>query len=429
MRRSMKIHHLRWYICGLLFTATVINYVDRQTLSIVAPLLTKELGMSEIDYANVLQAFLIPYTAMYVVTGILVDRWGTRCAMSVFMVWWSVSNALHMFARNVVDLGIFRALLGIGEPGNFMAASKAISEWYPPRERAFANGMVNAGSAVGAVISAPLVVWITLRFGWRFAFLATGSLGFVWLVAWLYLYRLPELSSRITEDELRHIRNSAESEVPQGAARTGFLALLGYRETWGLLLAGFFSDPVWWFYLFWMPKYLVEHRGFTLTQVGMLAWVPYLTADIGSLAGGLFSGRLIARKWPVLRARSLAMLLSVVLMPLSMVIASTRSSAIALLLICTITFCHMAWKTNLMTLRNDIFPTHIVGSVSGIVSIGSGLGGALFTSLVGHVVERYSYASIFAIMGLLHPAAFVICYLALRKTARRRLNQSAEVCR
>ncbi|MCC6862878.1 MAG: MFS transporter [Bryobacterales bacterium] len=409
----MRIPHLRWYIAALLFASTVINYVDRQTLSIVAPVLTRELNISQIEYANILQAFLIAYTVMYVGSGILVDRWGTRLALAAFMAFWSLSNMLHGLARGAFDLGIFRFLLGVGEPGNFMAATKAISEWFLPKERAFVNGLVQAGAAVGAIIAAPLIVWMMLHYGWRWSFVITGALGFVWLAAWLFFYRLPDRHPRITPAELSLIRE-ARGPVRE-TLRIRWIDLLRYPQSWGLLLARFISDPVWWFYLFWLPKYLVEQRGFTLAQMGMLAWLPYLAADLGSIAGGLASGYLVKRKWTTLNARAAVMLPCAALMPLSVVIAYTPSAALALLVICVVTFCHMAWKTNLVTLTNDIYPVRVVGSVSGIVACGSGLGGALFTNLTGRLVEDFSYNAIFVIMGFLHPLGFLIYRILVRR--------------
>jgi ACS family hexuronate transporter-like MFS transporter len=410
----MKVPHLRWVIAGLLFTATVINYIDRQALSVVAPVLTKELGLTPIQYAGILQGFLYAYTIMYLVSGILVDRWGTRRALAVFMAWWSISNMLHSFARTAGELGAFRILLGIGEPGNFMAASRATSEWYPPKERAFLNGVANSGAAVGAIISAPLIVWLYVRHGWRSMFVVTGCFGFVWLLAWLLLYHLPEKHPLITAAELRLIQGSGDPQKPLQATKTRWIDLLRYPQTWGLFWSRFLSDPVWWFYLFWLPKYLVEQRGFTMVEMGMLAWLPYLTADIGSIFGGLLSGYLVKREWPVLKARSAGMLPFALLMPLSVVIAFTPSRAVTLLIICIVTFAHMAWKTNLMTLTNDIYPTRVVGSVSGLAAFGNGLGGAIFTYLTGHIVQHFSYNAIFVIMGFLHPAAYVIFKLLVR---------------
>jgi ACS family hexuronate transporter-like MFS transporter len=402
------IPNLRWYIAALLFASTVINYIDRQVLSIVAPVLSKELNLSPSGYANILNAFLIAYTLMYLGSGVLVDRWGTRQSLSAFVGWWSVAGLLHGFVRNSLQLGICRFLLGIGEPGNFMASFRAVSEWYPARERAFVNGLVQAGASIGAMIATPLVAWITLRYNWRAAFVATGCIGFAWLAAWRYFYHLPAQHPRISDQEKQLIAEGQVTAPEAPAGHIGFLGLLRYRQTWGLLLSRFFSDPVWWFYLFWLPKYLVDKRGFTLAEVGMLAWVPYLTADLGSTGGGWLSGWLVNRGVPVSKARAMSMLPFALMMPLSFVVGGTSSNTTAMAIICLITFAHMAWKTNLVTVTNDVYPVHVVGSVSGIVAFGNGLGGTLFTWLTGLVVERFGYDMIFAVMGLMHPFAFLI---------------------
>ena len=411
----MKIRHLRWYIAALLFTATVINYIDRQALSIVAPVLTRELHLSPMEYANILQAFLYAYTLMYIVSGVIVDRWGTRLSLGLFMTWWSVSNMLHAFVRSGFGLGVFRLLLGLGEPGNFMAATKVTSEWYPPKERAFVNGLVNAGAAVGAIISAPLVVWLYLRWGWRSAFVITGAFGLVWMVAWLLLYHLPEKSRWITAEELETIRGPERAADNNSLPKQRWVDLLRVRQTWGLFFARFLSNPVWWFYLFWLPKYLVEQRGFNMVQMGMLAWLPYLTADLGSLFGGLASGWLIKRQWAVLRARTAIMLPFALIMPVSIIVAYSKSATTAFVVICTVTFAHMAWMTNLMTVTNDIYPKRVVGSVAGIAAFGNGLGGAIFTGITGYVVQQFSYNAIFVIMGFLHPAAFLLFRLLVNQ--------------
>ena len=410
----MKIPHLRWLIAALLFTATVINYIDRQTLSILAPVLTKELQLTPIQYANILMAFQIAYAVMYLVSGVLVDRWGTRISLGAFMAWWSISNMLHAFARSAVGLGVFRVLLGIGEPGNFMAASKATSEWYPPKERAFLNGVANAGAAVGAVIATPLVVCLWDWMGWRSAFVATGAMGFVWLILWLALYRVPEKHPLITVEELRLIREGQQA-APKGGQRVGWLDLLRFPQTWGLFFSRFLSDPVWWFYLFWLPKYLAEQRGFTMHEIGMLGWLPYLTADIGSVLGGIGSGLLVKRGWDVLDARRAGMWPFALIMPVSIGIPYLASPAAALAIISLVTFAHMAWKTNQMTVTNDIYPVHIVGSVSGLTALGNGLGAAAFTWLTGQIVQHFSYNAVFLIMGFLHPAAYVVFRLLVKK--------------
>lgn len=411
---SFRIRHVRWYIAALLFLATVINYIDRQTLSIVSPVLTKELHISQIEYSNILQAFLVAYTVMYVGGGLIVDRFGTRKSLSAFMAWWSVSNMLHAFASSGMQLGAFRFLLGAGESGNFMAAFKATSEWYPPKEKAFVNGLVNAGAAVGAIIATPLVVWILVRWGWRPAFLVTGSFGFVWLAAWWLLYYLPHNHPYITPGELAYIEEG-QSSAPVETTKLRYRDFFGYPQTWGLLLSRFVSDPVWWFYLFWLPKYLVEQRGFTMVQMGMLAWLPYLSADFGSVASGLWSGHLVKKNWTPLRARTHTLLPCAAVMPLSLLIAFTSSSAVALGVICVVTFAHMAWKTNLMTVTNDIYPVRVVGSIAGVLAFGTGLGGILFTNLTGRIVQNYSYDAIFIMMGFMHPIAYVIFRMLVKQ--------------
>lgn len=410
----MKLKHVRWYIAALLFLASIINYVDRQTLSVVAPMLTKELNLSPIQYSNILQAFLVTYTLMYLGSGFLVDRWGTRVSLAVFMTFWSVSNMLHAFARSAFQLGLFRALLGLGEPGNFMAGFKAISEWYPPKEKGFVNGLQNAGAAVGAIIAAPFVVWLMVKFDWRTCFVITGALGFLWLLAWIPLYRLPEEHPWITPSELALVREGTRSGPGQPVApRVSRVELLKKRQTWGLLVSRFVSDPVWWFYLFWLPKYLVEQRHFTMVQMGMLAWLPYLTADLGSFAGGIGSGWLVKRGWQPLRARKVVLLPCALLMPLSVLVPGS-SATVAMVIISIVTFAHMAWKTNLMTITNDIYPVGVIGSVSGIIAFGSGIGGTLFTNLTGQIVEHHSYTAVFVIMGFLHPVAYLMVRMLVR---------------
>jgi ACS family hexuronate transporter-like MFS transporter len=310
---------------------------------------------------------------------------------------------LHAFARTPFQLGIFRALLGIGEPGNFMAGFKAISEWFPPKERGFVNGLQNGGASIGAIVAAPLIVWLMVKFDWRMCFVITGLFGFVWLIGWLSLYSAPPLAAPVV-------------------VRMPKAELLLLPQTWGLLFAKFFSDPVWWFYLFWLPKYLVEQRHFSMVQMGMLAWLPYLTADLGSFGGGIASGWLIKRGIEPLRARKMALLPCALVMPVSVLIPAS-SSVVAMVLISVVTCAHMAWKTNLVTITNDIYPVGVVGSVSGMIAFGSGVGSTLFTHLTGQVVEHYSYTAIFIIMGFLHPLSYLIVRYFVKNDALESLNR------
>lgn len=416
---NSKPGRMRWGIASLLFLATVINYVDRQTLSVVAPVLTKELNISNTQYADILTAFLFPYTVMYVISGWLCDRWGTRRALAVFMAWWSAANALHALARTAFGLGVFRFLLGLGESGNFMAAEKAISEWFPAKERGVANGLVNAAAATGAIISPPLIAWMTLQFGWRYAFVLTGLLGFVWLAVWLVMYHLPEEHPRISKAELEYIAVGRLQK--HGHAKVAYRELLRMPEVWGLLLARIFADPVWWFYLFWLPKYLSDVRHFSLVEIGLFAWMPYLAADLGSLCGGWLSGRFIASGLSPVGARVRTMTPLALLMPIGIAVNYLPAGP-AIAMVCVVAFLHMAWKTNLMTMTNDIFPTNIVGSAAGVVGLGSGLAGLISTPLVGRIVDWFGYSGVFWVMGLQYPLAMGIVWWLV---ARQRPEQSA----
>ncbi len=386
---------LRWHVAVCLFLATVINYVDRQTLSVLAPVLSDELKITNLEYSYMVQAFLIPYTFMYVPAGILIDRWGTRAGLTVSMAFWSVATALHATASNARHLMLYRFLLGVGESGNFLAAEKAVSEWYPPKERGVANGLINAAAGVGAILAPPLVVWIWHLFGWRFAFVSTGLLGLVWIAPWWWVYRRPPPAALHSE-------------------RLPYTALLRHSQSWGLLFARVLADPVWWFYLFWLPKYLKEDRGFSMAEIGMLSWIPYVAADAGSVLGGMLSGRLVRRRDPI-PARRLAMWPCVLLMPLGVGIAFTPSVALAMALICLATFCHMAWKTNLMTLTNDVYPPGILASAAGLVGLGGGLGGAIAAPVFGTLIDAFSYTPVFIILGFLHPAAMLLVHCTVRK--------------
>jgi len=407
-----KISHLRWYIGALLAVAAAINYIDRQTLSVASSRIKSDLHISQIQYGHTVQMFLLSYTIMYAVSGLLVDRWGVRKSLAIFSCWWSIANMLNMFARTALSLSTFSFLLGMGEPGIYNAAGRATSEWFPPKERAFVNGLVNMGSSVGAVVATPLVAWLILWQGWRFAFLVTGLLGLVWIVPWLLFYHLPERHSRLGDAELSHIR---EGEVVRNQGpRLGIGKLLKRRDTWGLMLVRFLSDPLWWFYLFWMPSFLQEQRGFALSQIAALGWLPYFAAGMGSLLGGWGSNILIVPGRSVLRARLLPMACCAAIMPINLLIPRLSSIASVLTMLSITAFSYMAWKTNLMTLTNDLYPTESIGTISGILMTGSGIGGFLFQWLIAIIAQHFSYNSVFYIIGFLHPAAFIVCYLTVR---------------
>jgi ACS family hexuronate transporter-like MFS transporter len=418
MKKTIK--NLRWYVAGLVFLSTVINYIDRQTLSVLAPRLTKELGLSNIEYGWISQAFLIPYTLMFVVSGVLIDRYGVKLVYGVATVWWSLAAMLHAAASSAFGFGAFRFLLGAAESANFVGAQKVAAEWYPPEERGTMNGLVQAATVTGALVTPPAAVYLAQKYGWRAAFLFTGSLGLFWVIAWVRMYQLPARHPRLGDEELRLIRGGdGAPEERSGEERSGFdfarwLGFFRFPQTWGLLVARVISDPVWWFYLFWMPKYLTEARGLTMAQMASVAWVPYMASDAGSILGGWYSGRLIGRGRHAVAARKTVMLASAALMPAGLLLLLEPSTTLTILIISVALFVHSAWKTNLVTLTVDVFPRSVVASAHGIVATGGGIGGAVFTTLAGYLIEWRSYAPVLALMGVLHPLA----YLCVRRLVK-----------
>jgi len=418
------IKHLRWWIAGLLFLATVINYIDRQTLSVLAPLLRDKFGMTNTDYSRVIFGFMLAYTIMQSGSGRLMDWLGTKRGFSLAIIWWSIAALLHSVANSALHLGFFRFLLGMGEAGNWPGAVKAISEWFPDRERALAVGFFNSGSCIGAIIAPPVVTWIAIHWGWRAAFLVTSLLGFMWLVAWLVFYHLPQHHPNISPSELELIRagqsrpvespTTVSSANPTGQAPGGWLSLLKYRQVWGLILSRMLADPVWWFYVFWLPEYLSRERHFSLEMIGYFAWIPFLSADLGNFVGGGLSGYLIRRGKPVLAARGTVMFFSAATMLVGIPAVLTGNVIPALALISLATLAYSSWASNILTLPADIFPHSCVASVSGLSGTGGAIGGMIFTLITGAVLDRFSYLPIFVAAGIMPLVAASIALWGLR---------------
>jgi MFS transporter, ACS family, hexuronate transporter len=402
------IPNLRWWIAALVFVSTVINYVDRQTLAVLMPRLSKELGITNAEYGLISNAFLIPYTLMFIGSGLLIDRYGTKLIYGIAAVWWSIASMLHALAGSFGGFSTARFLLGTAESANFVGAQKVAAEWFPPKDRGTLNGLVQAGTVTGAVITPPLVIWMANQWGWRSAFLFTGALGLIWAVAWFWFYHLPENHPRIAPEELALIQ-AHELAAPALPLATSikWLDFFHFPQTWGLLLARIISDPVWWFYLLWLPKYLTEQRGLSEKHMSYVVWIPYLFSDIGSILGGWYSGKLIARTMGAVASRKTVMFASVLVMPIGLLLVFKPGTAISLALISLVLGAHNCWKTNLVTLTVDIFPRSVVGSVHGIVATGGGIGGALFTSIAGIVIDKYSYTPLLVAMGVLHPLAYL----------------------
>ena len=410
-RGLRKIPHLRWWIAALLFLSTVINYMDRQNLSILARTIQNDLHISDLQYSYVVQGFLLAYTIAYLFAGRLTDHLGTRVAMACFIVWWSIADMLTSLSRGLGSLSFFRFLLGIGEPGNYTAAPKAVSEWFPPKERGLVVGIYTAGATLGATLAPPVIAFLASRFEWRAVFLFTGSLGLFWVLPWLWLYRRPEEHPRLTAGEQRIITAGQDAVSDEMPAEGRWSHILSRRETWLLIAGRMITDPVWYFYLFWFPKYLTDARHLSLGQLGRILWMVYLAADLGCIVGGYVSGVLIRRGISPARSRLMVMTVAAVMLPLSPLVNSASSPLLAVGIASVAAFAHLAWQISLSTIIVDIYPRPLVGTVFGLVAAGSGLGGMISTNLVGLAVTYYSYVPVFLVMGCLHPVALLLIRL------------------
>jgi ACS family hexuronate transporter-like MFS transporter len=401
--KRWKIPHLRWWIVALLFASTVINYLDRQTLSILARTVQNDLGMSDLQYSRVVQLFLLAYTVAYLVAGRITDRIGTRASMVLFIGWWSLANMATGLARSVSSLGACRFLLGFGEAGNYTAAPKAVGEWFPPKDRALAVGLYTAGAMVGATVAPPLISSLAGAYGWRAVFVFTGAIGLLWIVPWLWLYHEPRRHPRITVAELAAVPAPAPADGSQVWGQ-----VLRSRSAWVLMLSRMLTDPVWYFYLFWFPKYLTDARGLALVEVGRVAWIVYLAADLGSIVGGSLSGALIRRGTAPLASRVRIMSVAAVLAPLGGLIAAGPRLEVVLLLGAGVAFAHLTWQVTMGALIVDLYPARMVATVFGFIAAGSGFGGMLSTYAIGRIVTASSYEPVFLMLMLLHPCALLL---------------------
>jgi MFS transporter, ACS family, aldohexuronate transporter len=406
---GFKIRGLRWWIVGLIFFATLINYIDRLTVSVLAPVITRDLGLTNTEFGGILTWFLFAYTISQGLSGKLYDRVGTKRGFVCSIVLWSLAAIAHAFARGLASLSVFRFILGLGEAGNWPGAAKTVAEWFPIRERAFGMAIFNSGAAIGSVVAPPLIVWLSLKYGWQTTFIVTGSLGFVWLAFWLLFYQTPERHKWLSEGERRVIREGqrvegeADARGTELAAPLGWLELLRYKQVWAIVLARFLTDPIWWLYISWLPKYLADARGFSLAKIGLFAWVPYVAADAGSLSGGWISGYLIARGWSVDRARKLVILIAALLMPAGIFAAFANNAMVALALIGVVLFGFQVWINNVQTLPSDFFSDKAVASVAGLGGMGAGIGSMIFIFSTGWVVDHFSYVPVLVTAGLLAP--------------------------
>src|SRR4051794_21547764 len=416
---SGRMGRVRWVIVALLFAATAINYIDRQTIALLKPTLQKEFNWTELTYSNIVIWFQAAYALGYIFFGVFVDRVGARIGYATAFALWTGAHILHAAARSVFGFGAVRFLLGIGESGNFPAGLKAVTEWFPKKERALATGIFNAGSNVGAIVAPLIVPAITIAYGWRMAFVITGAGSLVWLVAWVGLYRRPRESKQLSAQELAYI----ESDAADPAAKVPWARLIGRRETWAFAIGKFLTDPVWWMFLFWLPDFLVKRHGLDLKTFGIPLVVIYIVSDLGSIAGGWLSSRLIHRGWTINRARKTTMLIAALAVTPIFFAQYVDSLWGAVAIISLATAAHQAWSANLYTLPSDMFPRKAVGSVIGIGGTAGAIGGMIFSLYIGQVLERIgTYSLIFYVAGSVYLIALgIIHWLSPRL-------EQAEVC-
>jgi ACS family hexuronate transporter-like MFS transporter len=418
---SSRSGYFRWAICALLLFGTTKNYMDRQVLGVLKTTLQHDFGWNEIDYGNLVSAFQIAYAFGMVLAGGLIDRLGTRLGYALAMVFWSLASMGTAFANSLSGFAISRYALGFGESAIFPASIKAVAEWFPKKERALATGIFNAGTSIGAIITPLIVPGIVARWGWRGAFIGIGAIGFVWLAFWVVIYRKPGEHSRVSKAELEYIRGGP----PEPAGKTKWASLIPLRQTWAFLAGKFFTDPVWWFYLFWVPGFLQNKHGLDLSGIRFPIVAIYLISDVGSVAGGWISSSLIRRGRSVNAARKIAMLLCAIgVMPVVFAyrVESTWS---AVLLIGLAAACHQGFSANLYTLTSDMFPVQAVGSVVGIGGMAGAIGGLFIATVVGHVLQwTGSYKVPFVIAGGAYLLALGVIHVLVPRMEPARIKTS-----
>ena len=415
-----KIRGLRWWIVGMICLVTIINYIDRQTLSVLAPTIREEFGMSNVSYSRVVTIFLLGYTISQALSGRVLDRIGVRRGFMLFVGIWTAASMLHATARNVIQLGLFRFILGIGEAGNWPGAAKAVAEWFPVRERAFGMSIFNGGSTIGAVVAPPIIAYVAINFGWRYAFFIGAGLSLILMTLWYFFYQSPAEHPNLTEGERTLIlSDQPATDATEVVSRRRWTSLFGYRQVWAVVAGRFFSDPIWWFLIAWLPNYLKSERGFSLALIGLLAWVPFLFADIGNLTGGYVSSLLIKRGWTVDRARKAVLGISALLVPIGVLgVVTSASDAMAIASISVIAFAFQSWIVNIHTIPSDTFPKQDVGSVFGIGGTAAGIASMLFTLLVGYIVDRFGYQPVFIMVGVMGPLAAALFFGIMGKIER-----------
>jgi ACS family hexuronate transporter-like MFS transporter len=423
---SAKIKNYRWLIVVLLFTATVINYLDRQIIGLLKPILEKEFNWTETDFARIVMAFTAAYALGLLVFGRFIDKTGTKLGYTITVVVWSLAGMFHAVARSAFGFSIARFILGLGEAGNFPAAMKTVAEWFPKKERALATGIFNSGTSVGVVVALLIVPWILTSYGWQEVFWITGALGFVWLIFWLIFYEVPSRQKRLTTEEYTLITSGQETQTSEEAGNTSinWYKLFTVPQTWAFIAGKGLIDPIFWFFLFWLPSYFSSTFNLDLKKPSLELMIIYAATTVGSIGGGYFSSWLIKRGWPTLKARKTALIIFAVL-EVSIILAQFATDVwVAVALISLAVAVHQAWATNVFTLASDMFPKQAVSSVVGIGGTAGAIGGILFPILVGSLLDTYKaagnltggYNVLFTICGFTYLVAWTIIHLLTRKS-------------
>lgn len=401
-------HANRWWMATLVFAATVVNYLDRQTLSVAAPVLREQFHMTDTGYSRVVSAFLLAYTVMNGVSGPLIDRLGTRAGYALCMAWWSLASILHALARGTISLAICRFLLGMGEAGNWPAGVKVVAEWFPEQQRALASGFFNSGSSIGAILAPPLIAWMILRHGWRSAFVATGLAGAAWLALWLRIYKTPRAQNA-----------SGQDATKPSCVRPPVGKLFRARFVWAFTITKAFIDPVWYFYIFWFPEYLKEVRHFSLAEIGALAWIPFVIAGLGNLLGGVVAALLL--RWGVSPAIAgkLASTLFILCMLGAIPAVYAQSPFVSMGFVSLAMMGYTGTLANMLAFPSSVFPKELVSSVYGIASMGAGFGGMVTTLIAGWTIDHFSYLPVFIGFGLLPLVGALLIWTLLGPLSRQ----------
>ncbi|MHB1023421.1 MAG: MFS transporter [Acidobacteriaceae bacterium] len=406
---------VRWWIVWTLFFSTVTNYISRQSFSVLSPMITRQYHLSHTDLGEILGAFQIAYAVTWLLGGMFLDVVGTRVGLAVAAVWWSAMNMLTGLASSVFGFAFFRFMLGIGEGFNWPGASKAVAEWFPREERSLAVAIFDSGSSVGGALAALIIPWIALMVGWRWSFVFSGTLGFLWLILWLRIYHPLDSHPSVSSQEVELIK-AGQDAVPmskQGNLQKWF-AVIKSRNVWGIVLGRALTDPIWWFYVFWLPQYLSDARGFSLKRIALFAWIPFVAADIGNFTGGWISGYCIRRGLSVVRARTWVCVVSCIPILAGIPAAHVHNPYSALALICVALWGFASWSTMGLTLPSDLFPQDVVATVTGLSGLAAGIVSAVFTLVVGMLVDRFSYGPAFLAAGLLPVFATAMLLLLIR---------------